>query len=50
MRKITVIQENFDGRGNDREFTYWVKPGQVDLKVRDLNRAFNMDHTRIITD
>lgn len=47
MRKITVTQVNFDGNGNDREFTYWVKLGQVALKIRDIERAYNMDHTTI---
>lgn len=47
MRNILVTQINFDGQGNDRTFSYWVKPDQVELKVRDLNRAYNMDRTKI---
>lgn len=47
MRKITVTQIDFDGNGSDREFHYWVKPGQVALKVKDIERAYNMDHTRV---
>ncbi len=47
MRKITVTQIDFDGQGSNREFVYWVKPGQVALKLRGIERAFNMDHTKV---
>jgi len=47
MRKIVVTQINWDGQGNDRAFPYWVKRDQVDLKIRDIERAYNMDHTTV---
>jgi hypothetical protein len=47
MVKIVARQINWNGQGKDREFPYWVKPGQVDLKIRDIERAYNMDHTVI---
>lgn len=47
MRQIKVTQINWNGKGGNRTFDYWVKPDQVDLKIRDIERAFNMDHTKI---
>lgn len=47
MRKITVTQKNWNGKGDDRSFTYWVKPDQVPLKIRDIERAYNMDATEV---
>ena len=47
MRNIVVTQINFDGQGNNREFSYWVKKDQVELKIQAVNRAYNMDHTTI---
>jgi hypothetical protein len=47
MRNIVVTQINFDGQGNDRALSYWVKKDQVALKIQSINRAYNMDHTTI---
>lgn len=45
--KVVAIQRNFDGQGNDRRHTRWVKPDQVDLTVQRMSRAYNLDHTDI---
>jgi hypothetical protein len=47
MRNIVVTQINWNGQGSDRAFSYWVKRDQVALKIRDLERSYNMDHTTI---
>lgn len=47
MRKIIVTQKDWNGRGDDRKLVYWVKPGQVELKLRSIGRAFNMDSTEV---
>ena len=47
MPKITVTQKNYDGAGNNRTFTRWVKRGQADITVRRMARAYNPDHTEI---
>lgn len=47
MNKIQVTQKNWNGKGDNRTFTYWVKTGQVALKLRDISRAYNMDNTEV---
>lgn len=47
MRKITIVQKNWDGQGNDRTFTRWVKLGQIRLALDSIARAYNMDHTEV---
>jgi len=45
MVKITIIQRNFDGQGNDRKRVRWVKRGQVEITIQRLSQAYNLDHT-----
>lgn len=45
MPTIVTTQKDFDGKGNDRVFRQWVKPGQVELTIRRKSQAYNMDHT-----
>ena len=49
MRRIVITQINFDGQGGDRVQTRWVKPGQVATTIRQIERAYNMYHTKIET-
>ena len=48
MPKITVTQKNYDGQGNNRIFTRWVKRGQSEITVQRISQAYNLDHTDII--
>jgi len=47
MAKVTATQINWDGKGNNRTFTRWVKRGQAELTARQMARAYNLDHTEI---
>lgn len=45
MPKIITTQKNFDGKGNDRVFTRWVKPGQAEITVQRMSRAYKAEST-----
>lgn len=47
MRKITIVQLNWNGRGDNRTFTRWAKPEQLQYKLRRISEAYNMDHTTV---
>lgn len=50
MIKVTVTQINWNGRGDNRSFTYWVKPDRLARRLARIEQAYNMDHTTVAFD
>lgn len=50
MRKITIIQRDYDGNGTDRTSVLWVKSAEAEGFLRRKERAYNLDHTEFIVD
>ena len=45
---ITVIQVNWNGKGDDRSFKYFAKDAdELGAKLDRIERAYNMDSTLI---
>lgn len=45
MTRITITQIDWNGHGDERILTRWVRPSDVEYTLRRIAAAFNMDHT-----
>lgn len=44
---LTVKQTNWDGKGNDRTFTYYPDKNTLSAKMYNIAQAFNMHGGRV---